>query len=777
MDLEYFIFNTIVFLIFLPGVILIYTFLNLSGKKISISDAVLSGFVLWTFLLIIPSMILGLFTSYVTAYFAFFLILSIALSVLSVIIWFHKNRGKLFSLRKLPISFSLNNFYILYLIPLWAFVALLAFYAPLTQNIDAVRVYLPMARAIVKTGAIEYSPYYLSRLAMAFPPAMPLMYSFMIYLTGYAYVRIIPILLFILTNIAIFKLSETISERKTGIIAVLAFSSMLAPQMLVAIEGLSLDLGYILYTCIGVYAVVKSFKENRAFWIVTAGMACCLAAVSKEFGVATIFICLSILLLNSGNTAFRKLFLLSSVAFFLGIQVFTFPRAFAQFFGLEGVNSGVLVTSFLHRTFILLILLIFQLWIYRIHNYKREKNSFCLYGFLALSSLAFIFYLHNLFTLGVLSAGFSPFSFSGVKVPRLRPVFQPPTINSPLALPYILHIDWYVIFLTAPVGIVYIAPLAIGLYSILSNFKESKGWRESALLVWLVIMLGVFTYLLSLVQSQSYELRFWPSYHYRRLYYFAPLIAIIVGLGVKKIGEKLGVEKVILTFISFLSSAYLFIWLFRQSIELFIYRWIFEVNIGDMIFFPLIFIFIFLASSLIHKMGLSVSTRKVLLGSLLIANLVFPSMLLAEGVSLVYSSGWSPRYCDSVESTLPGLEREGWIEVIEYFEGNVKDNYAVLMFDCYTFVWYTGKPVLDPLKGVSYEVLSNLLLMDDEDAILEKLKDLNLRYFLIPKPDAGERYTLYCMFSEEFKLFSMITERAEFRKIREFSLYDLYFLK
>ena len=166
-----------------------------------------------------------------------------------------------------------------------------------------------MAKAIILTDGLTYNPYMLSKIGMSFPPLLPIIYAWVILFTNGLYLRFLPIIYFLLTNLVIFQLSSQVSE-KNGLISVAVFSSMLCIQMLVALCGLYLDLACIFYTTTSIYAVIRmqTEKSHGLIWCIFLGISCALNTLTNEIGVVMAFLIFSFYMLGLFHNVIGKLF-------------------------------------------------------------------------------------------------------------------------------------------------------------------------------------------------------------------------------------------------------------------------------------------------------------------------------------------------------------------------------------------------------------------------------------------------------------------------------------
>jgi hypothetical protein len=783
--LEYIALNSVALLLFLPGILLLYVYLKSKKRNLPFLDLVLAGAVLWNFLFLVPSILLGLFTPLVQGFFSVFIVLS--LGVVFIYLIFIGRNAKSFSLRRILPKFDvfqgLNAFYLLLI---WGFIVLLTMFTSIIQNIDAIIYYLPMAKSILQTGGMGYNPLYLSKIAMTYPPTLPLMYSFIMNFTGDIYLRFIPITYFLLTNLVIFQLSSRLSSRKVGFIAMVAYSSMLATQMLVVLEGLSFDLGYVFYTTMALYALLRGFDGRGRLWYLIAGMSCGLSAVTKETGLLTLLLVLSLLLFHFRVKLRRGLFLVTSTLFFTGMQVF-------ETFASRSSSFATTSTPFLHRLFLIAVLFVLFWYLSKPHplDDSRAVKRSQLIPFLALSAIPCFFYLRNILSLGVLTPGFAPSLASAIAeadVPQVWSVFQPPDLSSPLALPFIFHFDWHLILLTSPVGLIFLIPGAAGLFVVAQRFLRRSERDIQVFLMWFTSLLVMWSFLSSLLSWNTYGFSFWPSFQFRRLYYFTPILSILVGWGFTSLSTRIGLKKhVRLHFLTYNTLALACIWLFRQSLESFILRWIFEATVADVVQFSSLFVLVLLAPVFIKKLGTSWKHRSskqdsqkllpLLSTMVLLANLLLPVYLISEGTSWISHEGWDPAFYNRLESSPPGLGRESWLEVIDYYHQNVQDDYVTVMFNSYVFAYFTDRSIIDPYRSFSYEPLIPLLKIEDEVVLIQNLMEMGIRYFLIPAPSVPELYSTFEKFSERYVLFRTIIQSPTFEKVEEFTFYHMYMLE
>jgi hypothetical protein len=783
--LEYFVLNSLPLILFLPGIFSLQVYLKSKNKTLPFFDLVLAGVVLWNFVFLVPSLLLSLFTPFIQGFFSIFMVFSLGMIIL-YLLYIGRDivRGAVSVNQIFPKIDLFHGFNVFYLLLIWGFIFLLTMFTSIIQNVDAVIYYLPMAKAILQTGGLGYSPLYISEVAITYPPTLPLMYSFIMHATGDIYLRFIPVVYFLLTNVVIFQLSSRLSNRKVGFIAVVVYSSMLATQMLVVLEGLSFDLGYVFYTALAVYALLKGFDGTGLFWYLIAGISCGMAAVTKETGLLTLMLILSILLFHSKSKLRRGLFLVTSTLFFtsmLTIETFTSTSSLIP-----------ISTPYLHRLF--LIAVSFTLFWYlsksrSLDNSRTVKWSQII-PFLALAVFPCLFYLRNILSLGVLTPGFAPRLASAIaeaEVPSTWVIPQPPDLSSLLAVPFIFHIDWHLILLTSPVGLVFLIPSIGGLFFIARRFLR-RGERDvQVLLMWFISLLVLWSYLSSLLSWPSYDFSFWPSFQYRRLYYFAPFLSIVIGYGFATLSKKINLgNHVLLQFVTYNTLVLAYIWFFRQSLKSFILRWIFEVTVTDVVLFSSLFVLVLFAPVALKKLKTSWKSdssnqdlKKILpLLSVvvLLGNLLFPIYLVSVGTTWISRESWDPAFYNQLESSPPGLGREPWLEVIDFYRQNFQDDYVTLMFNSYVFAYFADRPVIDPYRSFSYEPLIPLLKIEDEEMLIQKLVEMRIRYFLLPKPTVPDVYSTFEAFANKYLLFRTVNQNPAFSEVKEFTFYKLYIL-
>lgn len=751
----------------------------------------LTGGILWNFVFLVPSILFGLFTSLAPIYFTTFTVVSLGVLLTALFFIIRKilREPRSFKnlLSKLFQCGCLQRFKAIYLVLLWGFIILLTVYSPLIQNIDALLYYLPVSKALLQTGGLTYNPLYLSKIAMTYPPALPLIYAFVMNLSGDVTIRFIPIIFFLLTNLVIYKISSHLFDQKTKLLPLVAYSSMLATQMLVVLEGLSLDLGFVFYMMMAMYTLLKAFKEKGRFWYLMAGMSCGMAALTKEIGILSVLLTFSLLILNSIWRHRRLLFFAISTLFFTVLTTLDLVGS------VTSRSQPSWIVSSLHQVFLITVIGLL-LWFLSKPSLQVKSitvNNAQIIAFLAPAIIPCIFYLRNFLAYGVFTPGFAPSltqAMAEIAVPQVWPSPQLPDLSSPLAVPYILHLEWYVVFVTAAVGLLYLIPELVGLFSLVQRFRILLEQNIQVVLIWFVTLLGLLSFLSSFFGWQSYELSFWPSYQYRRLYYFAPLLSLMIVEGISVLYYKFDLgRKIELAFITFNTFVLVYVWGFRQSFDNFMARWIFKGTLWDLLLFTSLFVLILLGPSILKGVIMSWKTRssqsgppifmRGALAMILIVNLALPVHFLSVSVSQINGVSWDPTYYNGIEAVPTALQREPWLEVIDYFNQQVNDDYVTVMFNSYVFVYFAERPVIDPYRNFCYEPLIPLLQLQDEQILLTQLFEQNIRYFLIPKPSSPEMYQVYQDFAEKYLLFKTVTEHDAFMKVQEFTFYDLYMLQ
>lgn len=755
--------NALSLLAFLPGVVLIHILVKKKLKvTLSTMELFIAGSLIWNFVLIVPSLLLGFLGSYILYYFLIFIFMSIGIILLwSFLIVFHKLD---FSVP--PFVFSTNLLYVLHTLFLFFFLFIITVYHPLFVEWDAVSIYLPVAKSIAVDGSL-YSRYHLSDIIVYISPGLEIIYAWTFFFTGDDYFRLLPFVYFLLNSFCVYLLSEKISGKLGALVALISFLSIPSTVRILAVNSLYSDIAFTFFVSASILFVIKAVEEDNAFSYLLTGMACTLAALTKQFGFVTSLLVVSLILLFS-RMKFRRaisLLCLSGVFnfFFLWDVLDPFLRSLPNY--LEHVLLRQLPILFW-------IFFLFLLSCSIKGNNTKLKNMFT---FFAPFMIILILVIHNIMKFGIVTGSWGP----GIsKANNLSLTSIPPISETAIGT----YFEWHPLFLSIGLGVTYVVPLIIGICSIVYN--SLKGRRVCfTLCAWIATFIMIWAFFGRCIYNG-------PCFRY--LYYFAPMFSIIIGEGTSLFAKLLKLDKkyALYSFIMFNAIIFVYVWTYYFNIDIISALFALEFGIPSILniyFFSSLFTTIFLLAHLFSNIRKELrflvkrsrSVRVMLLIFIVLSQAIPSSNIILPVFYYVNDSGWDTSYFNKLLPHEPAPLGVGWAsiyEVIDYYNKFIKDNYITVSYFAYYLMYYGDRSVIDLGYLYGYQSLLPLLECNDTTALMGKLLNSNIRYFLIPKSSYPVRsiYDAYKVDSERFLLFKEIRNNPHFVLLKEFTYYQLY---
>ncbi len=757
---------------FLPGLVLLYWLSSKYRIKLSSLEVIVFGSLIWNFLLIGFSYIISAVSSVILDFFLIFTIISLVILASSVyFIFVRKNK-----------PFPRPSTKDLILLSLCALLLLVIFAFTTSHSIfaeyDAFFYYLPKAESIVKTAGLEYNYYMQTDMLSPTPPGIPLVYAWFNFLCNSAVtfdlaVRVFPFIYIVLTSIVVYLISKEISQdSKVSIIGAISFISM--PIVLAVSSNYSLYLDvpftFLFYSAGLVLLKIYRKYENANFWWFMLGSTISLLLLVKEVSVILLpsLFALGLLLLLSRA---KKLTIVSaiglSIIFVISYNVFLiwdlFHFPIHLLFGYAIRQLPVLVV------FVLILPLFYKMLAANsLSEIISVRHLICF----SVPLIVFIFYCARNFLVG------------GIPIPLLILLDENyiaagalmPSITAEVGalrnLPTILDIlRWDVLFSAISLGAIFVIPSLTGLFTSIHDFFKKRNIEKSFLLLSFFLMLLVFW---SWAFYNKYE-----GPELRRLYYFAPLFAIFIAMGIKKIAEATGtMHSLVARFAIFDCLALIYLWAFKFNIGASgiphindgLFRSLGVAGVEMLIVFAFFFVVLFLLPIPNLK-----STRRIF-GKLLHHSHSFLPFIFIG----LLSFSLVPVSLNAVINVQENVYYlpEGWQnnldEVIPYFNQELQDDYTIITCHAHHLSYFTKHPVIEVTSVYGVINLQNLNGDSVED-LKNGLIDRNIRYLLFP----NSNHTYYEFFedlSEKLPALNidLLSRSPYVLSSKEFSKFNLY---
>jgi len=752
----------LVVLIFFTGIL----FFSALSKKIGISlnflEKIVYGSILWSYLLISPSIILGITTHSITAYFYIFIITSILVIIFSAA-YLIINREK--PTIKAVIKTKVENLaFTLIFLALLSLSLLAIYFHTFYIEWDAIAYYIPSAKAVLTTGGLTYQPYY-SLDFFPEPPAVPITYALPLNFSNLNSLYYLPIVYFLLTVITVYLLAEKLFPKNYAIISPLVFMSLPDVIILIGSRSLYLDLPFLLYLLFTLYCVIKisttqvtqssllldyiMFSIGFTLLVLTRYEFAVLLAPALFASFAVLFrpkgwklICTSMIGLTYYIREIRNIVLNPSSASYY------FQRLLPAL--ILSILFFIIITSIRHEK-------------YSYHVNRILTKSFGVF-IPTLPLLTHMFY--QVVILGWVIPG----------IPLLNNEINKNILNSSLffrsinpasaiseSLSGMLRWDYFVSvwWLIPP----YLLPIVISLISSFFGLLKRKSAQSSVMLV-LIFFVSIFT-LWSVILSCDPQ----P----RRLYYFAPFIALLVTHGlftIKRFYSPFGLAIRIPTYVTAVTTYTLTKMGIKKINDIpLLYAKLYQptTDIELTVTAAFIFLIIFVPYETLLKKSKNLASPKK--SALVILSMVCVNILLI-------SSWLTPIFIDVVNNGDHSRYAYygGWEyypDVVNYYKENVTDSFVTMGFYCRELITLANRPIIDlsnPLYGMP---IYSMIATANETEMFNKMKELDIKYFLRPEENSPF-FPLYEKLVTTTILSNILVDNPRLRLLATFKHATLY---
>jgi len=541
---------------------------------------------LGNFLLIAPSILIGFFSNYLNGLFGIYTLFSLSALVIFFIVLL---RQKIWLLIR-NIEFSDFGFKV-YLFVILLFALFVLFFHTLYIEYDAIFTFFPFAKSIALTGSMKYNVYDQSVLSTGMAPGLPIIYAWAFTtinslnaigiqndLRWFDLFRPIPAVYFLLTALVIYMIARETLQKKHAFLPVIIFMSFPSTILTLSAFTYYLDLGFVFYLVSSILCLIRTSKTRKPIWFFLTGVTSSLLLLAKELSVFIIPIIFSMLILISSIKYRRFIFVILStfpfyVLFIWDIRVFP-----------TSALSWILMRQL--PVFALSVVL------YYLSNTVKKSNNFLTWKNLTLFLIPFIpsalFFLRGIVYLGTLYSNWGP----GLTEPTS---ILYAVLGTQKAIEVTNFLRWDIPFLSLGLGVSYLIPIIIFFVYL---FKRRH--QEDKLVNPLVLMI-----LFTLIETMSFTL-VGSQAESRRMYYFAPILAIFAANGLMLFNDFLKSKYFIYLFTFFNSIIISYIWLYRVNFQNLLELSYLKKSLGlanplDLTFLSMVFIGVFLALPFAQK--------------------------------------------------------------------------------------------------------------------------------------------------------------------------------
>jgi len=707
-------------IIFLPGVLLLSALSQKIGINLNFLEKLLYGSILWNYLLVAPSTLLGLFTRSIISYFNIFTVFSIIAMIISVAYLTKSQRTSLTMNLKIKLRYLL---YTPIFLALLTFFFIAIYFHTFYIEWDAIAYYIPAAKAILTGGLIFNS--YRSLNFIEHSPAIPIIYAWILNYTNLESLYNLALIYFLLTLATIYLIAKKLFPEESALTSLLIFMSLPTVIVVIGSRSLYLDIPFLLYFLFTLYCltkIVNAQKITHNFLYFEYGM--------LSIGFTLMFLTrieFGVFLAPAVFAAFIALLKLKSwkITSILALGLTYYLREIRNIL----LNPSQL-SYYIERLIPIFMILGVVLIIIKnvssmndpsIKNKVLNKKFFILIIFSVTLPLI-IYILRNIIILGFVVPIVPILNNDILKSAMFFNEINPPKIISlaeMLRWDYLISVWW----LAPP----YLIPILISLASMLLDLIKRKNIQCDVILV-LIFFASIFI-------LWSVPLHCDPQP--RRLYYFAPFIALVITHGLLKIkrffnhlGFMLRVSSYIIVITTYVLA--------KMNIKVIndislLYAKLYEprTDIEFTVISTLIYLIIFTPyETLINKVKKNILFSPKISAIIMILTFSLNTILIMNSIS--------PMLVDVVNNgnELRYKYYGGWLhypDVVNYYNEKVTNYFVTICFYCHELITFANRSIIDLSNPIYSTVIYSSITAMNETEILSKMKELNVKYFLEPK--------------------------------------------
>lgn len=746
---------------------------SLPGAKSLITGSVLErvvvGSVVWNSLFVFAGYAVSIFSNSVQEFFGVFACLSLLVLGYGAYAGLRSVRGV-----KFHVGLTLENLaFAIILSTLGLFILSLVVAHSVYKEYDALFFYLPLAKSILLTGGLSYDVLHQTVLTTSTEPAVPLMYAFAGFVGGNQSqlapaTRLIPFAYMGLSCATVYLAGKEISQKAVaGLAAAAIFLAFPVTATLASNFGLYLDVPFAFFAIMILYALLKvnaTGREGSAWWLVL-GLSLSLALFERDityFLLPPVIALLALLLLSSGGRAV-------SFPAALGLAVI-FTGAYNLFFLYDLRTASLDLQDLVVRELpVIVVVALFALLASApMAGLKPRRMRTLLYSACLLAPAALLL-TRNILQTGSVTSNLPIFNQTWREALLL--LAQAGRPSSP-STSIIQLFQWDTLFYSLQIGAVFLIPTLIGLFVAVRRVagRTTKTDERTRFFIFVSFFLAML-----LIWSWLFGSSF-AGPEVRRLYYFAPFVAILGGVGVVVAAERLDPKSAGLRIAVFLAATASFFWYEEVGTSWSVAKVssalgaLGDLNLRLLVAFSAIFALSFYPLRLSGDRGPAGSTVKKGPGTAKIAAVLFillSSSLVAYNSTVMLSN----------EGQTANLAPNGWENnlpsVIQYLNTNQDNAYGIVTTWGLPLAYFTPHPIIE---STTYPGIDSLLSINDSSkSLADELLGDGIQYVLVPTP-ANNFYDFSARLGENFSVMNQtsVDETPNLVLIKSFDKYQLY---
>ncbi len=679
-------------------------------------DKLLLGFILWSFALTAPTLLLSLVELDFRPYYLVFSVFSLTV-IFSWLILSAKRLGNLLDVFATQCRKALSRIEFCHLLILLALVLLVSIYHPILLEWDTVSDYLPSAKSLALTGDL-FNIYRLSRYSFLNGFSVQITYSYFYYFNALDDLRLLPFVYFAMTAIAVYQFAKQSKAVINPILPICILATFPVTWKILAEKSLYLEIPFVLYSTSSMLLCYKALKKANHSNYLFLGASLFNLMLSKELGFFTASLFVAILVAET----FDKSSKFSRIAY-----VLVFTSIFNLLFLTDILGGNIIVAvgrQALVLGFSIAITLISE-GILKIPKRPQNadlasvSNKISRFGALIPSMFLILFFtLKNFLDLG-------SFTYTTGPAYGLFAAFvAPANVGHGWTKVFSMFSAYHLLTSSGLISI-YLVFFILGFVVIVKHRPDLGNSFLGATFLFVTLVWAAIT-----LSASSGD-------DFRRLYYFAPLASIIVTMGFEQLLKKR--EKRVRDFFISINSVLIsvLVLVFFQGDYLEALFWRFDIfkDIGVislLIGAAVLFLSVVLQKSLKQMCSTARTHRRQGTSVLLASQVLLTALLLPPIVGYANQNGYFPANYYQIQDGGVAYNIE---EVVSYLN-QLDNNYAMISIFGHYIPFYTNRTSIELTGHEGYLTLKDIM---SESDYLEKLEQNKIKYILEPRQGFPDR--------------------------------------
>jgi hypothetical protein len=451
------------------------------------------------------------------------------------------------------------------------------------------------------------------------------------------------------------------------------------------------------------------------------------------------------------------------------LLAFLFGGAYNFFFLYDISTSGLSFQSLLTRELpVIFVMAAFYLLSSSSVKSLHVTWSWVLVSGVAVTALVALLLARNILVAGSITSNLPVFNTSWREALALLAQAGRPSV-APTNLAQLFQ--WNTLFDDMQIGGLFLIPVAVGLVVVILGLFRHDGNGANRMVPF--VFISTFLSLL-LLWSWTFGSSF-QGPEVRRLYYFAPFMAVLGGMGLVSIADRLKFESSTLRISLFMSASVAYFWYQEVGVSWTVSQ--ISSALGRLggptivLVVPLLAIFAVCFYPLGGSADIHGSTPGH--GRTTYAKVASITLVILLASMVAYNSASIAASSPQTNNLAPKGWENGLTDVTTYLNSYQNNTYSILATYALPLAYFTPHPVIESTTNFG---LSDLLAMNDSDpSLATELLNGGVHYLLLPR-QGNNFYNFSTMLARNFSALdqNLIDQAPNFVLVQNFDKYSLY---